>query len=325
MGRRNCHDVVRGFANHNSPARQFSFARLERGRRPRLPAGPHRRRTLREIAEPRLMRSVRRMAIRVGIGSWGDDEYVGLLYPRGLPKPERLRDYSRSLDHVEVNSTYYATPKPAIVRTWSRQTPAGFTFSVKLHRAFSQSPARAAVGGQLKRVLASATPLLANGRLSAFLLVLPPRFGPDRHGLEELDPLVEKLGHHPLAVELRHRDWVAGRRRASTLDFFRERNLVWVAVDMPRIAGSALMPPIDEVTNQRQAYLRLHGRNPRYLSAKSAADRHLYAYPPREVASLARRVRKLADRADDVFVIANNHARDYAPRTALALKALLQV
>ena len=262
------------------------------------------------------------MAIHIGIGSWGDDAYVGVLYPEGLLKTDRLRDYTRSFDHVEVNSSYYATPQLPSVRAWTKQTPDDFTFSLKLHRAFSQSPTKAAEGAFLLPKLLSATkPLLDSGRLSAFLLVMPPRFTPERHRLEELDTLVAGLAPHPLAVELRHRDWVAGKRRQSTLAFFRERQLIWVAVDMPRL--KALMPVVDEVTHPRQAYLRLHGRNPDYNEAKSAAEGHAYLYPAREIASLATRVRKLADKAEAVYVIANNHARDFAPRTALALKERL--
>jgi uncharacterized protein YecE (DUF72 family) len=67
----------------------------------------------------------------------------------------------------------------------------------------------------------------------------------------------------------------------------------------------------------------LHGRNPHYLEAKSAADRHVYAYNDAELAEIADRVRTLGERARHVHVIANNHARDFAPKTALALKRLL--
>lgn len=263
------------------------------------------------------------MAIHVGIGSWGDDAYVGVLYPPGRPKTERLREYARSFDHVEVNSTYYATPSPTAVQNWVKQTPDGFTFSFKLHRAFSQGPAKAAEGELVKRVLAAAEPLIAAKRLAAFFLVLPPRFGPERHALDELDALAEQLGPHLLAVELRDRAWVTGTQRPATLAYFRRRQLVWIAVDMPRIAGSALMPPVDEVTNPQLAYMRLHGRNPNYLEAESAAEGHHYAYAAREITSIAARVRKLADGVKDVFVIANNHAEDFAPKAALALKTAL--
>lgn len=265
------------------------------------------------------------MGVHVGIGSWGDDAYVGVIYPRGLPKSERLRDYARSFDHIEVNASYYATPAPSVTRSWVKQTPAGFTFSLKLHRAFSQSPAKAAQNTMLvKKVRAAAEPLVKAGRFSAFLLVLPPSFAPERHALEECDELVRRLAPHPLAIELRHRAWVTGGQRAATLDYFRDRKLIWVAVDMPRITGSALMPPIDVVTNPAQAYLRMHGRNPKYLAAKSAAEGHAYAYPPREIAQLARRVSTLAKGADEVFAIANNHANAFAPKTALALQALVR-
>jgi uncharacterized protein YecE (DUF72 family) len=261
--------------------------------------------------------------MHVGIGSWGDDAYVGVLYPPGLPKAERLREYAKSFQHVEVNSTYYATPKPTVVRAWVEQTPPGFTFSIKLHRAIAQSPAKAAAGEFPRRILTAMEPLADAGRLACFLLLLPPRFTPDRHALDELDGLAEALRPHIVAVELRDRSWVSGKQRAATLAHFRRRKLAWVAVDMPRIAGSSLMPVVDEVTHPRLAYLRLHGRNPDFLDAESAAEGHHYAYTSREIPSLAARARKLAKKSRDVFVIANNHAEDFAPKTALQLKQLL--
>jgi uncharacterized protein YecE (DUF72 family) len=263
------------------------------------------------------------MGVHVGIGSWGDDAYVGVLYPPGLPKADRLSEYAKTFQHVEVNSTYYATPSAAAVKGWVRQTPAGFTFSIKLHRAISQSPAKAATGDLPRRILAAMQPLVDAERLACFLLLLPPRFTPDRHGLDELDGIAEALAPHAVAVELRDRGWVAGKQRAATLAHFRERKLAWVAVDMPRIAGSAVMPVVDEVTHPRLAYLRLHGRNADFLAAGSAAEGHHYAYTPREIGGLAKRVRKLASGGNDVFVIANNHAEDFAPKTALALRRLV--
>lgn len=264
------------------------------------------------------------MAIHVGIGSWGDDAYVGVLYPPGLPKAQRLHEYAKSLGHVEVNATYYATPQPSVVTAWVKQTPPGFTFTYKLHRAFSQSPVKAAQNAALvKKTKSAVKPLARAGRLAALLLVMPPRFGPERHTIEELAGVARAFAPWPVAVELRDRAWVTGKQKAATLAFFRESGLVWVAVDMPKIAGSALMPPIDEVTHPNLAYLRLHGRNPKYLEAESAAEGHHYAYPTRELTQLAHRVRKLATKAKEVFVIANNHAEAFAPKTALALQQKL--
>ena len=66
--------------------------------------------------------------ISVGIGSWADAEYTGLLYPKGLPANERLKIYATHFNHVEVNSSAYRTPKRDVVAEWVSQTSHDFTF-----------------------------------------------------------------------------------------------------------------------------------------------------------------------------------------------------
>jgi uncharacterized protein YecE (DUF72 family) len=264
------------------------------------------------------------MAIRIGCGSWGDAEYTGLLYPPGLPPDKRLGCYATWFDHVEVNSSYYATPRREAVVKWVKETPASFLFDVKLHRAFSRSPAKVTRESDLLAyLLKGLQPLIRAKKLGAFLLVLAPDFGPEKHRLDELDLLIDKLQPAPLAVELRHGDWVKGKERAKTLAFFRERQIAWVATDMPRLKDSTILPAIDEVTLPRLAYLRLHGRNKNYLKAKSAAERHTYEYSPAELKEIAARIKRLTGQAEDVCVVANNHAQDFAPKTALAPQRLI--
>jgi uncharacterized protein YecE (DUF72 family) len=264
------------------------------------------------------------MAIQIGCGSWADPEYAGLLYPQGFPPDLRLSGYAMWFDHVEVNATYYSTPKKEVVEKWVAITPSSFLFDIRLHRAISQSPEKAARDGRLLGyLLEGLQPLLSAKRLGTFLLVLNPFFRPGKNRLEELDLLIEKIRPHQLAVELRHRGWVEGGIRTSTLEFFCERGLIWTAVDMPCLNDPQLMPPMDEVTQPKLAYLRLHGRNPNYLKAKSAAERHTYAYTDHDLQNIVKRIRFLSSKAKDVRVVANNHARNFAPQTALALKSLL--
>lgn len=265
---------------------------------------------------------IRRVSIDIGIGSWRDKEYVGLLYPAGLPEKERLNVYPQYFGHVELNAGYHAIPRREQIAEWEQRTPADFIFDVKLQREFSEDPRGATERGLVERTLESVGPLISAKKLGVFLLVLAPGFGPERHELAELDALIEKLRPHTLAVELRHNGWVDDERRERTLEYFRAHQLVWVAVDMPRIEGSTIMPPMDEMTNPRLAYLRLHGRNPNWFQAKDAKDRHDYQYAPGELTEIAGRIKALAEKAERVRVVANNHCRDFAPRTALALKAM---
>lgn len=265
------------------------------------------------------------MAIRVGCGSWADDKYVGLLHRKGLPRSDRLRAYAHWFERVEVNVFYHAMQSRALVHQWTGQTPAGFLFDVKLPRAFSENPRLAAASESAATFGDAIQPLVDAKKLGAFLLTLAPAFGPGRNRLDELDLVAEKLlPLAPLAVELRHRGWVDGAHLATTLDYFRRRNLTWVALDLPRIEAPAVLPPIDEVTTPRLAYLRLHGRNPDYL--KSSPDpkaRHRHDYTASELSEIAARIHSLAARAKDVHVSVNNHYADFAPKAALALRRLL--
>ncbi len=264
--------------------------------------------------------------ISVGIGSWTDKEYKGVLYPKGLPDNERLKTYATRLGHVELNSSYHRVPSVAFVANWVKQTPADFIFDFKLPKEISADLGVAAKGARtVTQTLRAAQPLIEAKKLGAFFIVLPPSFSPEKHQLAELDLLAEKLQPHLLAVELRHNGWVAGEQRARTLEYFRARKLVWIAVDMPQIEESTIMPAVDEVTNPRLAYLRLHGRRKDWPELKTAEEKHTYAYSDNELVEIAARVRGLAGKAERVHVVANNHAQDFAPKTALALQRLLGI
>ncbi len=263
------------------------------------------------------------MAIHIGCGSWRDDEYVGVLYPKKLPEKRRLEFYTKWFDRVELNATYHALPKVEYVQAWEAQTPAGFFFDVKLPRGFSDDPAGAVKNGLCERMHEMIRPFLEAKKFGVFLLTLSPSFTTKKHRLEELDDVVEKLRPHRIAVEFRNREWVDGDRLAEALKYFQSRKLVWVALDLPRIPSPKLLPAIDEVTNPSVAYMRLHGRNPDYLLGENAKDKHRYAYTERDLNEIAARIQKLATQAKDVHVSVNNHAEDFAPRAAIALRRIL--
>lgn len=264
--------------------------------------------------------------ISVGIGSWTDKEYKGLLFPKGTADNERLTTYATWFDHVEVNSSYHRVPPRAFVENWAKQTPAGFLFDFKVPKEISLDPVGTAREGKyISYLVGSSRPLIEAGKLSSYFVVMPPAFSPKRNKLEELDGLVEKLRPQLLAVELRNRAWIDGEQREPTLAYFRARELVWIAVDMPQVEGSSIMPAVDEVTNPKLAYLRLHGRRKDWGELKTAEDKHSYQYTDEDLKEVAERVRTLAAKAEKVHVVANNHAEDFAPKTALALQRVLGI
>jgi len=290
--------------------------------------------------------------ILVGTASWSDPGFVEHWYPKKMPAGDRLGWYAQHFELVEVNSTFYSVPELRMVERWCAATPNQFTFDVKLHQLFSfhSTPAKLlppdlqrraetdAKGNvkstpnlqeaMLKTFLRSMSIIRSTGKLGVLLLQLSPAFSPRKHQLNELEPLSEMLSDYDLAIEFRSRNWAVGDQLGSTLDFMRKRHAIFVNVDAPASDHFTVMPSdVDEVTNPRAAYLRLHGRNAKaYITGKTVAARFDYDYSETEIAEVAARSRTLAKEAREVHAIFNNNNLDYAPRAALRLrKALGQI
>ena len=223
-----------------------------------------------------------------------------------------------------------------MVERWCAATPDDFTFDVKMHQLFSfhstpakllppelQKRAETDAKGNvkptpdvqkalLKTFLRSISIVRDAGKLGLLLLQLSPAFSPRKHELGELEPLIRMLSGYDLAIEFRNRNWAVGDQLESTIHFLREHRAIFVNVDAPASDHFTVMPSdIDEVMNSRAAYLRLHGRND---------------YNDQEIAEVAERSKKLAQKARETHAIFNNNNLDYAPRAALRLrKALGQI
>jgi uncharacterized protein YecE (DUF72 family) len=290
--------------------------------------------------------------ILVGTASWSDPGFVERWYPKKLPAGERLGWYAQHFDLVEVNSTFYSAPEPRMVERWCAATPDAFTFDIKLHQLFSfhstpvkllppdlQSRVETDAKGKVKptrdiqaallKIFMRATAIFRSaGKMGVLLLQLSPAFSPRKHDLNELEPLIEMLNGHDLAIEFRNRNWAIGDQLQSTIDFVRKHGAIFVNVDAPASDHFTVMrSDVDEVTNSNLAYLRLHGRNAKaYVTGKTVAARFDYDYNEEEISEVAERSGKLAREAKDVHVIFNNNNLDYAPRAALCLrKALGQI
>ena len=98
----------------------------------------------------------------------------------------------------------------------------------------------------------------------------------------------------------------------------------FVCVDAPVGDETPLMPPIDAVTRDDLAYMRIHGRNlAGYMNGKSVAERFGWIYGEDELREIEGRVRGLAEEAGEVHVLFNNNRDDDAPSAARRFRALL--
>jgi uncharacterized protein YecE (DUF72 family) len=287
----------------------------------------------------------------VGTSSWADPGFIDEWYPADLPARDRLPWYAEHFEAVEVNSTFYAVPGVPTVQRWADTTPPDFTFDVKLHRALSRhaapvdslpselrqhaelSPRGRVVlndrleGALTEAVLEAVAPLVQAGKFGSFLLQCSPAFSPKQHSLDELTALVNRLKPLPLAVELRHRGWLDGKRVPETLGWMVDNGVAWVCIDGPTGKAPTIMPTLDAVTRDDLAYLRLHGRNAEgYTRGRSVAERFAYEYSDEELGEIKDRAEWLAERVGrhgTVHVQFNNNRGSDAPVAAERMRELL--
>ncbi len=262
--------------------------------------------------------------VRLGTCSFADEGLVKSWYPRGVSTPKaRLGYYAARFDTVEVDSPYYHLPDPAVTGRWAQRTPPGFVFHVKAHATMTgHEPA------EQKQAFAelreSLEPLELSGKLRGILLQYHPRFVKSAEAKEELSRVRELL--HPLVplVEFRHRSWLEESERVDTLAFLERNGLAYVSVDAPPTRASNVVPPVAAATHA-VAYIRFHGRNVRTwnIKAEKSSERFNWMYSAEELAEWVEKIGRLAEDADEVYAMFNNNRDDFAPRSAMILRDLL--
>ena len=93
--------------------------------------------------------------IRVGIGGWTYEPWRGTFYPQGLKHADELKYAASKLTSIEINGTFYRTQSAASFAKWRDETPEGFVFAVKGHRAVVNKRVLAEAGEALDWFLKS--------------------------------------------------------------------------------------------------------------------------------------------------------------------------
>ncbi|MFD1805363.1 DUF72 domain-containing protein [Pasteurella oralis] len=253
--------------------------------------------------------------ILLGTGGYSDTDLIGTLYPFGTDKTEFLSIYSQHYDTVEINSTFHALIGAKALQGMVEKAQGRLKFSVKLHRDFSHK--RTATRAQAVAFLQALQVLVEANCLANLFVQFPSSFERTHANRYYLAELVSWFADCPLAIEFRHPSW----HTQSVLDYFRgKENLIWCNVDYPQNIG---LPAFQFYPNQRTAYLRLHGRNPHWHKAQSAAERHDYCYSETELQGLARLLHQRRAEFDRLYLYFQNTTNSHSFYNIDTLKGYL--
>jgi uncharacterized protein YecE (DUF72 family) len=262
--------------------------------------------------------------VRLGTCSFADEGLLKAWYPRGVSTSRaRLRYYAERFDTTEVDSPYYHLPDPGVTRNWAERTPPEFTFHVKAHKTMTFHEGEP-TDDAFAEFRASLRPLELSGKLRAVLLQYHPRFTKSAEALTELERTPERLVPLVPLVEFRHRSWMEPEERADTLAFLERTGLAYVSVDTPMTRASNVVARHAAATHA-VAYVRFHGRNEKTwnIKAERSSERFNWMYAPEELAEWVPKLGRLAEEADEVYAMFNNNRDDFAPRSAMILRDLL--
>lgn len=240
----------------------------------------------------------------IGCSGWTYDDWVGVLYPEGLPKARWRDAYAAEFDTVELNASFYRWPGTRRFQQWGQVLPDGFRMSVKAanwisHRRRLRDPDLAwakrlseawhGLGERRGPVLVQLHPDLErdDDLLDTFLA-----------GLRQVDPELD------VALELRHASWLAEESYA-VLERHRAAYVVMSGAGLPCVLR-ATAPYV---------YVRLHGPSHTHLYAGSYSDADLRWW--------ADRIREWLDQDREVWAYFNNDGQGHAVRNARTLRGLL--
>ena len=255
------------------------------------------------------------MQTRVWLGTAGWSylpDWAGSFYPPGTSQSDTLNRYAEAFPFVEIDSTFYAAPAPAVIERWARILPEGFKVSCKAPRELVQdtglNPAEVPFS-HFHRTLSEALGF----RLANIVVQMQPAFARTPQNDLALRAFLNRWASHvPLAVELRNNSW----NHESVHELLRTHDVARVSNDIHDV------PDLERHcydTSRRCAYIRLIGRHdgiPKDHVQRPQTD--ALAWWADQIEALSRRdVRS-------IFVVVNNNYEGHAPQTLRSLGSELQ-
>jgi uncharacterized protein YecE (DUF72 family) len=257
--------------------------------------------------------------IRIGTSGYHFKDWVGTVYPQGLPAGEFLPYYAKMFDCVEVNTSFYRVPEPGLFEGMLKKVPEGFVFVVKTPKEMTHQRER--FDEVVEPFLKGLEPLREAQRLSGLLAQFPYAFKPDATALGHLERLAKALVGEgiPVNVEFRHDGWY----RDKTFSRLRALGLGFVNVDLPLLSK---LPGPSNIATSPIAYYRLHGRNAEmWWKHPTPSHRYDYSYDDDELTGWTARIEEIRPRVDVVFAFTNNCRMGASIVDALRMKQLLSL
>ncbi len=232
----------------------------------------------------------------IGTSGYQYKHWRGPFYPEHIPQEEWFAHYTRHFRTVEINNTFYHLPEASTFKSWRKNAPPGFCYTLKFSRYGSHLKCLRSPEDTIGRFLERAHHL--GPHLGPILVQLKPNW---HLNLQRLRHFLQAAPRsHRWAFEFRDPSWLC----EEVFDVLREHNAALCIHDM--LADH----PYAVTTNW--VYLRFHG------------DHYAGSYSHQFLSARARRIVQHLANGQDVYAYFNNDAQGHAAQNALALQRYIQ-
>ena len=244
------------------------------------------------------------MSLRIGCSGWSYADWVGPFYPKDTEPNQYLSLYSRVFDCVEIDSTFYRAPTPAMVQQWYTNTPSGFMFAPKLPKRITHDQHLEDVSSYLSHFTRTLEQL--QEKLGPFIIQLPPSFKLPKHEKALTRFIAELNPKCKYAVEFRHKSWF----NPETQKLLEDNNIcqVWSV-------NQYLTTP-STVTSDT-VYLRLVGDRALTEFKKTQRDQ------TETMQTWKKALEDVGDSVKERFVFFNNHFSGFGPASVNEFRRLM--
>ncbi|MBF0596156.1 DUF72 domain-containing protein [Faecalibacter rhinopitheci] len=166
--------------------------------------------------------------VYVGAARWSKQDLKGFFPPK---TKDELTYYSTQFNAIEMNGTFYSSPKKEQIVTWKNKTPVDFKFFPKVPQTISHYNRLLNVKEKLWTFLDAIT--LFEEKLGIAFLQMHDNYKP-----KDLDRLIDFVENfpkgYPFAIEVRNEEWFQNQNIFDQYALLLENNLITnVIVDTP--------------------------------------------------------------------------------------------
>ncbi|MHA1222478.1 MAG: DUF72 domain-containing protein [Candidatus Heimdallarchaeaceae archaeon] len=237
----------------------------------------------------------------------------GGFYPPKIEKYNLLSFYSTQFITCEINSTFYAFPRPSAVSRWAKQLPEDFVLTAKIPKEICQAQDISITESKLKEFLRILKPLEKN--LGPLVCQFAPSFEKTSKTKKQLEVFLSfyPLERYDLAVEFRHTSWF----EQETYDLLNENKIGIVSSFLPYLQFNLF-----EEVKKEFFYLRLIGSHKLQIGqGKETVER---TTTMEETAKMMQESFSKHPNKKSAYVFINNHFSGYAPPAAKKMKEILE-